>query len=401
MSDNLRKLSIMNFKFYTSVFFLLCAFLGGSRLCAQQLSDGTQSNGSRLNSIRTAVPFLLITPDARMGGMGEAGAAVSADANAAFSNPSKLAFLEQDYGFSLSYSPWLRHIASGINLGYLSGFYKVDDNSTVGASMRYFSFGKIQLTDVNQQELGTYSPSELAVDLTYARRFGETFSLGTTVRYINSNLNSGQFNTGQNNKAAQALAVDVSAFFKKPAYLLGYDVILAGGLHVSNIGTKIRYSDAGQSNFLPANLRIGGASTFMIDSDNELTIAVDFNKLLVPTQPIYNTDGTIQSGKDPDRSVPAGLFGSFTDAPGGFSEELQEINISSGLEYWYRKSFALRTGYFYENPKKGDRRYFTLGMGVKYDAFNLDFAYLLANAQKSPLANTLKFTLLFNFGELE
>ena len=170
------------------------------------------------------------------------------------------------------------------------------------------------------------------------------------------------------------------------------------GINISNIGTKVSYSENGPAYFLPTNLKIGGASTFLIDDYNQFTFALDLNKLLVPTQPVYDTNGKIIAGKDPDRSVPAGIFGSFSDAPGGFSEEIKEINIAAGMEYWYNQQFAFRAGYFYESPKKGNRRYFTLGAGLKYNVFNIDIAYLLANTQKSPLANTLRFTMLFNFG---
>jgi len=363
-----------------------------------QVPSEAQTNGSRFNSIRTAVPFLLITPDARTGGMGEAGVAVAPDVNSLSINPSRIAFLEQRSGFSLSYSPWLKNIASDINLGYLSGFYKIDENSTIGSSLRYFSLGKIQLTDVNQQDLGTFSPSELAVDVTYAHRFGDSFSLGTAVRYISSNIATNQFSAGQDTRAGQAFAVDISAYFKKQTYLLGHDAVLAAGMNISNIGTKMSYADAAEEYFLPGNLKIGGAGTFIIDEENDITIALDFNKLLVPTQPLYNGDGTIQSGKDPNRSVPSGIFGSFSDAPGGAGEEIKEINIASGLEYWYNKRFALRAGYFYENPRKGDRRYFTLGTGIRYNTMELNFSYLLANSQKSPLANTLRFSLMVNLG---
>jgi hypothetical protein len=379
------------------VIFTLYIF-SGYYLHAQTLSN-TQASGSRYNSIRTAAPFLMITPDARVGAMGEAGVALSGDANSLSNNPSKISFLEQQSGFAASYSPWLRNIASDINLGYLSGYYKLDDVSTLGASLRYFSLGKIQLTDANQQDLGTFSPNEFAVDATYARRFGETFSLGTSIRYIYSNLSAAQFTAGQQAKAGKSLAIDVSAYVKKPSSLLGFDAILSAGAYISNIGTKMNYTEGGDDYFLPTNLRIGGSSTFIIDDYNEITLVLDFNKLLVPTQPVYNTTGTIISGKNPDRSVPAGIFGSFSDAPGGFSEEMKEINISSGMEYIYNKKFALRAGYFYENNLKGDRRYFTTGTGIKYESFNLDFSYLLANPKTSPLANTLRFSLMFNFGD--
>ncbi|HWW42794.1 type IX secretion system outer membrane channel protein PorV [Pedobacter sp.] len=367
-------------------------------LKAQGLPSGAQSNGSGGSNIITAVPFLLISPDARAGGMGEAGVAVLPDANAMSNNPSKLAFLDQRYGLSLSYSPWLRNLVSDINLGYLSGFYKIDDRNIVGGSLRYFSYGKIQLTDANKQDLGTYSPNEFAIDGTFSRRFGDSFSLGTSLRYIRSALSTGQFSAGQQVKAGQSVAVDVSAYFKKQTYFLGADAILAAGANISNIGTKMSYTDAGNAYFLPTNLRIGGASTFLLDDMNQFTLAIDFNKLLVPTQPQYDGNGHIIKGRDPNVSVPAGIFGSFGDAPGGFSEELKEINIAAGLEYLYAGKFALRGGYFYESPDKGNRRYLTLGTGFKYDVLNIDFAYLVASPQKSPMANTLRFTLLFNFG---
>jgi hypothetical protein len=369
-------------------------------LYAQVLTEA-QTNGSRFNSIRTAVPFLLITPDARAGGMGDAGAAVAPDANSLAINPSKIAFLKQQSGFSLSYSPWLRNVSSDINLGYLSAFYKIDALNTVGTSFRYFSLGKIQLIDVNQQDLGTFSPSELAVDITYSRRFGDSFSLGTALRYINSNIATNQFSAGQDNRAGHALAADVSAYFKKPSYWMGHDAVLSAGINISNIGTKMNYSDVGLEYFLPTNLKIGAAGTLILDDENEITVAIDFNKLLVPTQPLYDDDGTILSGKDPERSVPSGIFGSFSDAPGGAGEELKEVNVASGIEYWYNKKFALRVGYFYENPKKGDRRYFTMGTGLRYNMMDVNFSYLLANTQNSPLANTLRFSLLFNFGNTD
>jgi hypothetical protein len=379
-----------------SLFSLLTVY---ADLHAQSVEPGTQTNGSRSSNIFTAVPFLLISPDARAGGMGEAGVAVQPDANTMGINPAKLAFLDRTYGFSVSYSPWLKSLIPDVNLTYLSGYYKLDNRNTIGASLRYFSLGEIQLTDINQQDLGVYNPNELAFDVSFSRKMGESFSLGTAARYIRSNLFSGQFSAGQQTKAGNSVAVDVSAYFKKPTRFLGKDAILSAGMNISNIGTKMSYVDGDKGYFLPTNLKIGGASTFIIDDFNQFTFALDFNKLLVPTQPVYNADGKIIAGQNPDKSVPSGIFGSFADAPGGFKEEMQEINIAAGMEYWYNQQFALRAGYFYESPKKGDRRYFTLGAGLKYNVFNIDFAYLLASPQKSPLANTLRFSLLFNFGE--
>lgn len=375
------------------------AIFCGARLQAQVVQPGTQTNGSQSNNIITAVPFLLITPDARAGGMGEAGVAALPDVNTMSINPSKLAFLERPYGFSASYSPWLKSLVPDINLAYLSGFYKLNDKSTIGASLRYFSLGQIQLTDANQQDLGIYSPNEFSFDATYSRRFGDEFSLGTTGRFIYSNLSSGQFAAGQQTRAGKAFAVDVSAYYRKQTVMFGKDAIVGAGINLSNIGTKIGYVDGGNKFFLPTNMKLGGATTLIIDDYNQFTFALDFNKLMVPTQPIRDANGNIISGRDPDRSIPAGIFGSFSDAPGGFSEELKEISISTGVEYWYNQQFALRAGYFYESPQKGDRRYVTLGAGLKYNIFNMDFAYLLADPQKSPLANTLRFSLLFNFGD--
>lgn len=387
----------MKFKYIykiATVSFLLSLVLGKVQA---QVSGNTESNGSETNTIITAVPFLLITPDARAGSMGEAGVAIPGDANSSSINPAKLAFLDKQIGLAISYSPWLKSLVPDVNLGYLSGFYKVDDNNTVGASLRYFSLGQIQLTDANQQDLGTYSPNEFAIDGTFARKFGEEFALGTSVRFTYSNLSSGKFSAGQETKAGTSLGVDVSGLYKKPTVFLGTDAILSAGLNISNIGTKMSYVEGGNKYFLPTNMKLGGASTFLIDDYNQFTFALDFNKLLVPTQPIRDEDGNIVKGKDPNRSVPAGIFGSFSDAPGGFSEEIKEIGIATGIEYTYNQQFAFRAGYFYESPQKGDRRYFTLGAGLKYNVFNIDFSYLLASAQKSPLANTLRFSVLFNF----
>ena len=362
--------------------------------------DGPESptTDGRIGSglIITGVPFLLISPDARAGAMGDVGAATSPDANSMHWNPAKLAFMENDKGVSLSYSPWLQRLVPDINLAYLSGYYRLDDRNTIGASLRYFSLGQIELIDAERNKQGTHNPNEFAVDGTLARQFGENFSLGTAIRFVYSALSNG-LSAGQQTRPATALAADVSGYFKKETVLLGSDARVALGLDISNIGNKISYSDGGRKIFIPTNFRLGTSATFL-NGLNEFTAALDLNKLLVPTPPIRDTEtGKVIAGKDDDRSVPAGIFGSFNDAPGGFSEEFKEINYSLGLEYLYNKQFAMRAGYFYENPQKGDRQYITLGAGLRYNYFNLDFAYLLANQQKSPLANTLRFSLVFNF----
>jgi hypothetical protein len=274
----------------------------------------------------------------------------------------------------------------------------LDDRNTVGGSLRYFSLGTINLTDNEGNDNGSYNPNEFAIDGTFARKFGEDFSLGTAVRFIYSNLLNGQFTLGQQTKPGTALAADVSAFYKRETVLFNSDARFALGLNISNIGTKISYTDNASKIFIPTNLKLGTATTFL-NGPGEFTVALDINKLLVPTPPRIDEKTGEIIGKDPDRSVPAGIFGSFSDAPGGFSEELQEINYSLGMEYWYDKQFALRTGFFYESPQKGNRQYLTLGAGLRYNVLNLDFAYLLASQQKSPLANTLRFSLVFNFGQ--
>lgn len=390
----------MNFKYISKLAFsALSLALVFGKTNAQVVIGNTQTNGSESNNIVTAVPFLLITPDARAGAMGDAGVAVPGDVNSASINPSKLAFLDKPYGFSVSYSPWLKSLVPDINLAFLSGFYRLDDRNTIGASLRYFSLGSIQLTDINQQDLGIANPNEFAFDVSFARSFGEEFSLGSSLRYIYSNLASGQFSSSGQVRAGNAVAVDISGLYKTSTMVFGKQTIFSAGANISNIGTKMSYSDGGENFFLPTNFKLGGASTFMVDEYNSFTLALDFNKLLVPTQPIYDSNNNIVSGKDPNRSVPAGIFGSFSDAPGGFSEELREVGISTGLEYWYNQQFALRAGYNYQSPMKGDSRYFTLGLGLKYNVFNIDFSYLLADAQTSPLANTLRFGLLFNFSD--
>ena len=388
----------MNFKPFT--FLLIFIVFGLTSAFAQVGGTGNPTtDGRQGNAITTAVPFLLITPDARSGALGDVGVATTPDVNATHWNPAKLAFMKDQYGFGLSYSPWLQKLVPDINLAYINGYYRIDDRNVIGGSLRYFSLGEIQLVDANQTQLGNYSPNELAVDGTFARSFGDNFSLGTALRFIYSNLSSGQFFDGQQTKPGTAVAADVSAYYKDDKQIFNTNTTLAVGLNISNIGTKMSYAEAGQKYFLPTNMRLGGASTFHVDDFNDFTFALDFNKLLVPTPPIYDANGRIISGRDPNRSVPAGIFGSFADAPGGASEEVQEVSISTGLEYWYNRQFALRAGYFYENPNKGNRQYLTLGLGLKYNIVDIDFSYLIANQQKSPLANTLRFSLIFNFGD--
>lgn len=367
---------------------------------AGYLSASAQNtNGSSANAITTAVPFLTISPNARSGAMGDAGVALSPEINDTYWNPSKLAFLEEPTSVSLSYSPWLRNLIPDINLAYLSFAHRTDERTVIGASLRYFNLGKIELIDNNQTPQGTYQPNEFSLDVSLARKFGTGFSLGVTARYVYSGLTNGLLVNNLQTNSTSAVAADVSLFYRKSTQQFGNDALFAFGADISNIGTKVSYTDGGSTYFLPANLKLGVANTLFLDAENQLTLTLDVNKLLVPTPPIRDANRNIISGTDDNRSVVSGIFGSFSDAPGGFSEELKEISYSVGAEYLYGKVFALRTGYFYENPDKGNRRYFSVGAGFKYSDFDLDFSYLIANQQSSPLANTLRITLGYNFGK--
>ena len=360
----------------------------------------TNTNGSNLSAIPTAVPFLNISPDSRSSAMGDAGVAITADANANYWNPAKLPFLDNDDAVSLSYSPWLRQLVPDISLSYLSYVHKVDDRNSIGFALRYFNYGAIDFKDASQNDLGTYNPNEYSLNGSFARKFGDDFSLGITLGYIRSNLSNEIFSTGTGAQAkpGNAVAAGVSLFYSNKNQEFGTDGIFSFGLNISNIGSKISYDDAGPAYFLPANLKIGVANTINLDDYNQITFTLDLNKLLVPTPPITDANGNIIKGTSDNVSVPAGIFGSFTDAPGGGSEELQEITFSPGVEYWYNQVIALRAGYFYQNPNKGGSQYLTLGVGLKYSEFNFDFSYLAARQQSSPLANTLRFTLIANFG---
>ncbi len=387
-----------------------------NQLAGQKVND-------QLNTITTAVPFLIITPDSRAGGMGDAGVASTPDVNSIHWNPSKLAFVDKKMGIGVSYTPWLRALVPDINLAYLSFFYKTKKRGTIGASLRYFSLGDITFTDINGQTIGNFRPNEFAFDVAYGIKLSKTFSAGGAVRYVSSNLTGGQYVDGSATKTGRSVAVDISALWRKEKIKLsgGKKGIAAIGLNISNIGNKMTYSDRskrGSADFLPINMRLGASFTFQMDEYNSISLEVDANKLLVPTPPVYmhdvradtngtmvdygvkydaNGDAVILLGKDPNRGVTEGIFGSFNDAPGGGKEELREINYACGLEYWYNKLFAVRVGYFYENPYKGNRQFFTLGAGVKYNVFGLDFAYLIPTQQRNPLENTLRFSLTFDF----
>ncbi len=361
----------------------------------------------QLNTITTAVPFLIISPDARAGGMGDAGVASSADVNSIHWNPSKLAFVENKMGVAISYTPWLRKLVPDINLAYVSFYNKLKGDQTIGASLRYFSLGDITFTDNVGTEIGQFNPSEFAIDIAYARLLSENISGGIALRYINSNLTGGFQVENNATKAGQSVAADISATYRKEMEVGKKDAVFGFGLNISNIGAKISYTETGRKDFIPINLRLGPSLKLKLNEYNDITFLIDFNKLLVPTPPIYNPDSIINGeqqilfGKNPDVSVASGIFNSFSDAPDGFGEELNEINIAGGLEYWYDNQFAFRAGYFYEHESKGNRKYFTLGAGLKYNVFGIDFAYLIPTDQRNPLENTLRFSLIFDFNSLK
>jgi hypothetical protein len=376
----------------------LCFFLGmvlSLQVSAQGIGPGTLADGKKPNSIQTAMSFLLITPDAKAGAMGDAGVATTPDLYAMHWNPAKLSFLEGSFGGSLSYSPWLKNLVPDINFTYLTYYKKLADQGVLAGSIRYFSLGDIQLTDINQIDLGTYSPNEFAIDAAYSRKFGETFSLGTAIRYARSSLSNGQFSASDVLRPASAFAADISAYGTNPTTMFGKEAQLSWGINISNIGTKVSYAQGGSKYFLPTNLRLGVATSLAMNDFDKLTFTLDLNKLLVPTSPEVDVNGQIIAGKDPNRSMVSGIFGSFSDAPGGFSEELREINYAFGAEYMFSDQFALRSGYFYEHPTKGDRQFLTLGGGFKTQKIGIDLAYILAKQQKSPMANTLRFSLSY------
>ncbi|NNF02331.1 MAG: type IX secretion system outer membrane channel protein PorV [Bacteroidia bacterium] len=382
---------------------VLVGMLNPASLMAQSI-DRNDLLG-QINTITTSVPFLIISPDARAGGMGDGGVAVSPDANSIHWNASKLAFIEDNVGFAVSYTPWLRALVPDINLAYVSGYKKLKNQQTMAASLRYFSLGDITFTDNTGNVTGQFNPNEFAFDIAYARVLGENLSGGLVLRYINSNLTGGAEVGGASSKAGQSVAADISAFYKTELQLGEKDAELALGLNISNIGSKISYTELGTKDFIPINMRLGPSLTLKLNEYNTLTFNLDINKLLVPTPPIYDSTSTqanpvILEGKDPNRSVASGIFGSFNDAPDGFSEEMKEFNFGFGMEYWYDKQFAFRAGYFHEHELKGNRKYFTLGAGLKYNVFGLDFAYLIPTQQRNPLENTLRFTLHFNFEAL-
>ena len=391
---------------YLFVFLFLLSVKGFSQ--ASILSGQDTSR----RPIITAVPFLLISPDSRGSAMGETGVATSPDANSVHWNNAKLAFIDKKYGFGMSYVPWLGKIVDDMSVSYLSGFYKLDDIQSIGLSMKYFDLGEIQLTDNQGLALGIENPKELSTAFTYSRKLTNNLSIGGTTRYIWSNL-TGSISNYSDAKAGNSFSVDLGLYYNKEITLANRTSELSFGSHISNIGGKITYGSSKSLDFIPINLRIGTSLKTFLDQYNSITLAIDLNKLMVPSPPIYEIDNNgnyvidpttnqakILKGKNPNRSVLSGMFSSFSDAPDGFSEELKEITISSGLEYWYREIFSLRGGYFLENVDKGGRKFLTLGLGIKYNNLGIDFSYLSTPQNDHPLAETMRFSVSFLFDKV-
>ena len=398
----------------------LLVILGSIKSNFSQIST-QQLGGSQINTITTAVPFLLISPDSRSGAMGDAGVAISPDANSIHWNPAKLVFIDpiKDVGFSMSYSPWLRALVNDINLAYLAGYKRLDRFSTVGASLRYFSLGNITFTDNFGTTIRDFKPNEFALDLVYSRKLSDNFSAGISARYIYSNLTGGTSVGGADTKPGQSVATDLSLYYiSNPFKIADKNSTIAFGTNISNIGAKMAYTENAERDFIPTNLRLGSTINTEIDEFNQFSFSLDLNKLLVPTNPYYDpNDNSIISGRDPNVGVATGIFGSFSDAPGNvlldnngsyyvedgsvFKEELNEFNLSLGAEFLYSELFALRAGYFHEHPTKGNRRFISFGAGVKYKVLELDLSYILALTQQSPLANTIRFSIKLNMGGSE
>lgn len=353
-------------------------------------------------AVTTAVPIMLVSPDSRAGGMGDVGVSSSPDAYSLFWNPAKLAFLEDNTNtLAMSYTPWLNKLVNDINLAYVSYVAKIDDRQGIGVALRYFSLGDIQFKNNTGEDIGTYSPYEFALNTAYSLQLSEQFSMAVGLRYIFSDLTQGQSVSGIDTKPGQSFAADVGMYYQSQERRIegGMRQHFSAGLNIQNVGGKISYGNDAQSDFIPTNLRLGGGYHLQFDQYNRLSFMLEANKLLVPTPPIRDNSGEILAGEDDDVTSFQGIFQSFNDAPNGFSEELEEVVINAGAEFWYDDRFSFRGGYQYEDNEKGGRQYYTLGLGFRANVFGLDFAYLIPASAivRSPLENTLRFSLLFDF----
>ncbi len=361
---------------------------------------------NEFNPVTTGVTSLSIAPDARGASMGDIGAATDPDVNSQYWNASKYAFAYSTAGVSVSYTPWLRKLVNDIALLNVAGYWKFgsEDNQAVSASLRYFTLGEITSNDEQGNTLSTVNPYEMAFDIGYSRKLSEKFSMGVVLRYIYSNLGFSEASE-EALSGASAFAADISGYYTTYPIIGRNECQWSWGFNISNIGSKVSYDGGTESAFLPTNLKLGTTFVFPLADYHNLAVSVDFNKLLVPTRPRPSDYEEGVGNESPywtdlqewqDMSPITGIFKSFGDAPGGFSEELKEINMSFGLEYNYNQQFFLRGGYYYENAMKGDRKYFGLGAGFALNVIRLDAAYMIATAQSSPLDQTLRFTLTFD-----
>ncbi|MFT4600504.1 MAG: hypothetical protein ACI857_000678 [Arenicella sp.] len=382
---------------------------------SQAINQNDKALQIQLNTITTAVPFIIITPDSRSGAMGDVGAALSPDANSLHWNTSKLVFSKEKAEFSASYSPWLRQLVDDIHLSYISGYSKVGKKHVIGGSLRYFSLGNITFTDQLGNLIREFNPNEFEILGGYAFKLTDRSAIGMNGKFVYSNLTGGTNVGNVGSKAGLAGAVDLSySWFNDEVTLGNTDATLSMAATLSNIGNKVAYTVDSDRDFLPTNLRMGTALKMDFDKYNSLTGSIDFNKLLVPTTPIYNGSGAIISGLDPNVGVVTGMLQSFYDAPGQvstdpagvstvgknsrFVEEMREINFGLGMEYWYSNVLAVRAGFFHEHASKGNRKYLTFGAGIYFGVFGLDVSYLASVTQNNPLANTVRFSLKFKFG---
>ena len=374
-------------------------------LAIVSLCTYAQEKTDIFNPERNSVTSQTIAPDARSAGMGDVGAATDPDVNSQYWNPAKYPFCISRAGVAVNYTPWLRSLVNDIDLAYLAGYYRIGDYSAVSASLRYFSLGEVMLGDnVDSQSGMTINPYEMSVDVAYSLMLSEKFSIAAAVRWIYSDLT---YDYTDDTSPGSAFAADIACYFNDYIMIGERECQLGLGLNISNIGSKITFGGDDNSEFIPANLRLGAALMVPIDEYNRFTIAADANKLLVPTYPLQE-DG--ESTEDYEQRVQrdyydissiSGIFKSFGDAPGGFREELQEIRWSVGAEYVYNDKFSLRAGYHHESENKGNRKYFTFGAGFRMSAFSLDCGYVWATAKSNPLDQTLRFTLAFDMDGLK
>ncbi len=354
-----------------------------------------------LNPITTAAPFLLISPDARAGGIADMGAATSPDASSQHYNAAKNAFAASQWQIGLNYTPWLRNLTNDVSLTSAFVTNKINDRSAWSASLKYFSLGSIELTDEIGLPIGVENPNEFSFDGSYAMKLSENFSMSVGLRYIHSNLTLRIEDSDI--QTINTFAVDLGGYYQSEENNYGaFNGKWRGGFNISNIGPKVELVVGGVESFIPTNLRLGGGFDFILDDINVITAGIEFNKLLVPTPPIRNNEtGEVIEGKDDNVGFLKGMFQSFYDAPRGFEEELEEVAWALSAEYMYNQAFAVRAGYFHENPNKGNRQYFTVGAGFRFRSSTLDLSYLInASDVNNPLESTLRFSLSINLGDV-